>query len=76
MDDNNTTLSTNDMLQQMVQDDPNASPSSPSINDMLFDLANQAEDEAIQQQAFTQKYEELLEQIEREDDDFNGTATE
>ena len=47
-----------------------------SLNDLFLDLANQAEDAAIQQEQFNQKYEEYLDQIQREDNDFNGTSEE
>jgi hypothetical protein len=45
-----------------------------TTNDMLLDLANQAEADAEEQKEFTQKYEDFLEQIRKEDADFDGTT--
>lgn len=58
-----------------MDDNTNQLPQT-SVNDLLLDLANQAEDEAMKQEAFNQKYEDYLDQIQREDNDFNGTSEE
>ena len=47
-----------------------------TTNDMLLDLANQAEEEAEAQKEFTQKYEVYLEQMRQEDAEFDGTSEE